>query len=69
MMNLVNKGSGRVYLEFVIPSRGLIGFRSHFLTDTKGAGVMNTLFEGYEPWAGPIPQRANGTLVADRSAG
>jgi len=66
MMNLINKGSGRVYLEFVIPSRGLIGFRSHFLTDTKGAGVMNTLFEGYEPWAGPIPQRANGTLVADR---
>ncbi|HEX7504619.1 MAG TPA: GTP-binding protein, partial [Syntrophales bacterium] len=66
MMNLINKGSGRVYLEFVIPSRGLIGFRSHFLTDTKGAGVMNTLFEGYDAWAGPIPQRANGTLVADR---
>ena len=66
MMNLVNKGSGRVYLEFVVPSRGLIGFRSHFLTDTKGAGVMNTLFEGYDAWAGPIPQRANGTLVADR---
>ena len=66
MMNLVNKGSGRVYLEFVVPSRGLIGFRSHFLTDTKGAGVMNTLFEGYDVWAGPIPQRANGTLVADR---
>jgi GTP-binding protein len=66
MMNLVNKGSGRVYLEFVVPSRGLIGFRSHFLTDTKGAGVMNTLFEGYDAWTGPIPQRANGTLVADR---
>jgi GTP-binding protein len=67
MTNLVNRGSGRVNLTFVIPSRGLIGFRSHFLTDTKGAGVMNTLFEGYEPWAGPIAQRASGALVADRT--
>ena len=67
MTNLINKGSGRAKLEFVIPSRGLIGFRSHFLTDTKGAGVMNTLFEGYELWFGPIPQRANGALVADRA--
>ncbi len=66
MINLVNKGSGRANLEFIIPSRGLIGFRSHFLTDTKGAGVMNTLFEGYEPWAGAIPQRMTGALVADR---
>jgi len=67
MVNLTNKGSGRVNLEFVIPARGLIGFRSHFLTDTKGSGVMNTLFEGYEPWAGAIPQRMTGALVADRS--
>jgi len=67
MANLVNKGSGRAKLEFIIPSRGLIGFRSHFLTDTKGTGVMNTLFEGYQPWFGPIPQRANGALVADRA--
>jgi GTP-binding protein len=67
MTNLINKGSGRAKLEFVIPSRGLIGFRTHFLTDTKGAGVMNTLFEGYGPWFGPIPQRANGSLVADRA--
>ncbi|MCD6486512.1 MAG: translational GTPase TypA [Syntrophobacterales bacterium] len=66
MTNLMNKGSGHTKLEFIIPSRGLIGFRNHFLTDTKGAGVMNTIFEGYEPWFGPIPQRANGTLVADR---
>ncbi len=66
MTNLINKGSGRTKLEFVIPSRGLIGFRNHFLTDTKGAGVMNTIFEGYEPWFGPIPQRGNGALVADR---
>jgi GTP-binding protein len=67
MVNLVNKGSGRVNLEFIVPSRGLIGFRSHFLTDTKGSGVMNTLFEGYEPWFGPIPQRASGALLADRA--
>ena len=67
MTNLVNRGSGRVNLAFIIPSRGLIGFRSHFLTDTKGAGVMNTLFEGYEPWTGSIPQRASGALVADRT--
>lgn len=67
MTNLINKGSGRAKLEFIIPSRGLIGFRTHFLTDTKGAGIMNTLFEGYEPWFGSIPQRANGSLVADRA--
>jgi len=66
LVNLVNKGSGRVNLEFIIPSRGLIGFRSHFLTDTKGSGVMNTLLEGYEPWVGAIPQRLTGALVADR---
>ena len=67
MVNLINKGSGRVNLEFLVPSRGLIGFRSHFLTDTKGAGVMNTLFEDYEPWFGPIPQRSSGALLADRN--
>jgi len=66
MTNLINKGSGHTNLEFIMPSRGLIGFRNHFLTDTKGAGIMNTLFEGYEPWFGQIPQRANGALVADR---
>ena len=67
MENLVNRGSGRVNMEFIIPARGLIGFRTHFLTDTKGAGVMNTLFEGYEPWFGAIPQRMTGALVADRA--
>jgi GTP-binding protein len=67
LANLINHGSGRVNMEFIIPSRGLIGFRTQFLTDTKGAGVMNTLFEGYAPWFGPIPQRSNGALVADRS--
>ncbi len=66
LVNLVNRGSGRVNMEFIIPARGLIGFRNHFLTDTKGSGVMNTLFEGYEPWAGAIPQRTTGALVADR---
>jgi GTP-binding protein len=67
MANLVNHGHGRVNLEFCIPTRGLIGFRSQFLTDTKGAGVMNTMFKAYEPWFGPIPQRSSGALVADRS--
>jgi GTP-binding protein len=66
MVQLANRGSGRVNLEFLVPSRGLIGFRSHFLTDTKGSGVMNTLFEDYQPWCGPIPQRASGALLADR---
>jgi len=67
MTNLVNHGHGRVNIEFSIPSRGLIGFRSHFLTDTKGAGVMNSILQGYEPWFGPIPQRTTGALVADRT--
>jgi len=66
MVNLQNHGFGRVSLEFVIPSRGLIGFRSQFLTDTRGAGIMNKLFEGHSPWFGSIPQRNNGALVADR---
>jgi GTP-binding protein len=64
--SLVNKGSGRVSMEFLIPSRGLIGFRSQFLTDTKGGGVMNSLLEDYAPWFGSIPQRMTGVLVADR---
>jgi GTP-binding protein len=67
MTNLVNHGHGRANIEFMIPSRGLIGFRSHFLTDTKGAGVMNSILQGYEPWFGPIPQRTTGALVADRA--
>ena len=52
---MVNNGSGRVRLEFRIPSRGMIGFRSQFLTDTRGTGIMNHLFAGWEPWHGPIP--------------
>ena len=67
MTNLQNHGTGRVNLEFAIPSRGLIGFRSQFLTDTQGAGIMNKLFDGYAPWFGPIPQRNSGALVSDRN--
>ena len=66
MINLQNNGFGRVTLQFKIPSRGLIGFRSQFLTDTKGTGIMNTLFDSYAPWFGNIPQRLSGVLIADR---
>jgi len=66
MVNLQNNGFGRVTLQFKIPSRGLIGFRSQFLTDTKGTGIMNTLFDSYAPWFGNIPQRLSGVLIADR---
>ena len=67
MTKMINHGSGRVILEFRIPARGLIGFRSQFLTDTKGTGIMNHLFSSWEPWHGAIPARANGALVADRA--
>ena len=67
MTKMVNHGSGRVRLEFRIPTRGLIGFRSQFLTDTRGTGIMNNLFAGWEPWHGPIAGRTSGALVADRS--
>jgi GTP-binding protein len=66
MENLVNHGHGRVSLDFIIPSRGLIGFRSQFLTDTQGAGIMNKLFNGYAPWFGLIPQRISGAIISDR---
>ncbi len=67
MTKMVNHGSGRVRLEFRIPARGLIGFRSQFLTETKGTGIMNHLFAGWEPWHGAIPARTTGALVADRA--
>jgi GTP-binding protein len=67
MTNMVNHGTGRVRLEFRIPSRGLIGFRSQFLTDTRGTGLLNHLFDGYEAWHGEIPHRMNGALVSDRA--
>ena len=66
MTSLINNGFGRATLEFEIPSRGLIGFRNQFLTETRGAGIMNTLFDSYKPWFGDIPQRSTGVLVADR---
>ena len=67
MTKMVNNGSGRVRLEFRIPARGLIGFRSQFMTDTKGTGIMNHIFSSWEPWHGAIPSRPNGALVADRA--
>jgi len=67
MTNMVNHGTGRVRLEFRIPSRGLIGFRGQFLTDTRGTGLLNHLFDGYEPWQGDIPHRITGALVSDRA--
>jgi len=66
MQKMQNNGYGRVRLEFWIPSRGLIGFRSQFLTDTRGTGLLNHLYEGYEPWQGPLSKRQTGALVADR---
>ena len=66
MTKMVNHGTGRVRMEFRIPSRGLLGFRSEFLTDTKGTGILNHLFDGYVPWQGDIPSRVAGALVADR---
>jgi len=66
MTKMVNHGTGRVRMDFRLPSRGLIGFRSEFLTDTKGTGIANHLFDGYEPWQGEIAHRGTGALVADR---
>jgi GTP-binding protein len=67
MTKMVNHGFGRVRLEYEIPTRGLIGFRSQFLTDTRGTGILNTLLMGYTPHAGAITGRPNGALVSDRS--
>jgi GTP-binding protein len=66
MTKMTHTGSGRVRLEFTVPSRGLIGFRSRFLTETRGTGIMNALFNGWAPWHGDIQARTNGAMVADR---
>jgi GTP-binding protein len=66
LLNMVNHGTGRIRLEFSIPSRGLIGYRSEFLTDTKGVGLMNSYLQGYEPLRGEIKSRVSGSLIADR---
>jgi GTP-binding protein len=66
MTNMVNKGSGRVRIEFSIPTRGLIGYRSEFMTDTRGTGLLNTFAAGWEEYKGDIIQRMNGAMIADR---
>ena len=67
MENMANHGTGWVRMEFIVPSRGLIGFRSEFLTTTRGTGIANAISHGYEPWAGTIETRTNGSIVADRA--
>ena len=66
MINMVNHGSGRVRLEFTIPARALIGYRDEFLTDTKGTGILNTYFAGYDRYRGDFPSRFTGSIVSDR---
>ncbi|ROQ38460.1 GTP-binding protein [Frondihabitans sp. PhB188] len=67
MENMANHGSGWVRMEFIIPARGLIGFRTQFLTDTRGTGIANGISHGYDAWAGEIQTRTNGSIIADRS--
>ncbi|MET7933693.1 translational GTPase TypA [Streptomyces sp. NPDC005322] len=67
MDNMSNHGSGWVRMEFIVPSRGLIGFRTEFLTATRGTGIAHSIHEGHEPWFGELKTRNNGSLVADRS--
>jgi GTP-binding protein len=67
MVNMANHGTGWVRMEFIVPARGLIGFRTRFMTETRGAGIAASISEGYEPWAGPIEYRTNGSMVADRA--
>jgi len=67
METMSNHGSGWIRMEFMVPARGLIGFRTKFLTETRGTGIASSLAEGYEPWAGPIETRITGSLVADRA--
>ena len=66
LLNLVNNGGGRVRMEFSVPSRALIGYRDEFLTDTKGTGIMNSLFDGYGEYRGDFPTRFSGSIVSDR---
>jgi GTP-binding protein len=67
LVNLVNHGTGWVRIDQLVPARGLVGFRTEFLTETRGTGVLHHVFDGYEPWAGELRTRPNGSLVADRS--
>ena len=66
MDTLTNHGTGWARLEYVVPARGLIGFRTEFLTETRGTGILHHVFEGYEPWVGPLRTRRTGSLVSDR---
>jgi GTP-binding protein len=66
MTKMVNHGTGRVRMEYRLPSRGLIGFRTEFLSDTKGTGILHHVFDGHDVWQGEIPHRTTGSLVADR---
>jgi GTP-binding protein len=67
MVDMAPLGSGRTRIQFRIPARGLVGFRSEFLTLTRGEGILSSQFDGYQPWFGPIPKRTNGAIVSDRS--
>ncbi|MDN5824940.1 MAG: translational GTPase TypA, partial [Micrococcaceae bacterium] len=67
MINMANHGTGWVRLEFTVPARGLIGFRTRFMTDTRGAGIASSMADGYEAWTGDIEYRNNGSMIADRS--
>jgi GTP-binding protein len=67
MEELINHGTGWLRMEWLVPARGLIGFRTEFLTETRGTGIMHHLFEAYEPWFGELRTRSNGSLVADRA--
>ncbi|MER3330221.1 MAG: translational GTPase TypA, partial [Candidatus Kapaibacterium sp.] len=67
LVNMMSHGHGRTDIEFLVPSRGLIGYRSQFMTDTKGSGIINNLFHSYKEWAGDISQRSTGVLVSDRA--
>ncbi|MDR4532308.1 translational GTPase TypA [Glutamicibacter sp. PS] len=67
MTNMSNHGTGWVRMEFIVPARGLIGFRTRFMTETRGAGIAASIAEGFEPWAGAIEYRINGSIVADRA--
>ena len=67
MENMYNHGTGWVRLDFTVPARGLIGFRTQFLTETRGTGIAHHVFEGFEPWVGEMRARPTGSLVADRT--
>ncbi len=67
MVKMANPGFGRARLEYRVPSRGLIGFRGEFLTSTRGTGLLNTIFDGWEPWGGTMMKRATGAIVSDRA--